>query len=222
MQNHNLVRADSIEVGSRLAALGLTIQILADAVLAGYYAAAATTLHHPKNHAGFVSWSEPVKMLRDLLIALGWVAEDIDGQPLVRNARNTVAITVSGGDHSTGLKEHQPKTRSPKGPVTLHAVETNSYWLFPDMEKADRLRIQRINQRQMFMLLIYMDDELGEIRSELSLPVATDGTNHICGWSERIILPAIPYGDEPMTISHQSPNEDDLSGSDAVQIRRKA
>jgi hypothetical protein len=210
-----------IAVDSELAALGLNRQILLAATTAGHEAAAATTLHHPKSHAGYVTWSEASKTIRDLLVPEGWIAEDVDGQPRVRNERRKVALTVSGADEWTGrIGEHdeQPRTRSKKGPVTLNAIKANSGWLFPELAADERERVQR----QTWFLLIFPDEENQETRSELSLPVAIDDADHICRWSKRILLPAIPWGDEPTRISQPTPDQGPLSGVDTVEVRRKA
>jgi hypothetical protein len=224
MEEKAAIYLESFAVRSQLAALGLLEEVLLAAVSAGEAAAAMTTLHHPKNHAGFVMWSEPSKTLRDLLVPFGWVKEDVDGQPLVRNARDTIAITVAGGDEWTGRppeREEQPRTRSKKGPVTINAVKANSGWLFRDMAIDELKRLAR-PKRKTFVLLTYRDEENAETRSELSLPVETDDADHICGWKMRILLPAIPWGDEPTRISQTKPEDGGLSSVDDVQIRRKA
>ena len=223
MEQKTAIYLEPIAVRSQLGALGLTEQALVDAVSAGEAAAAMTTLHHPKNHAGFLMWSEPSKTLRDLLVPFGWVAEDLDGQPLVRNARDTMAITVAGGDEWTGtVPEHdeQPRTRSKKGPVTINAVKANSGWLFHEMAIDELKRLKR-PKRKTYVLLTYRDEENSETRSELSLPVMTDDADHICGWLTRILLPAIPWGDEPTRISQPTPEDRGLSHADVVEIRRK-
>ena len=98
------VYSETIEVAGELAGLGLTEQILLDAVTAGHEAAAASTRHHPASHSGFVMWSETTKALRDLLTPEDWEAENVKGQPLVVSPDAAVAITVSGGDEATGMQ----------------------------------------------------------------------------------------------------------------------
>src|ERR1700733_5742138 len=60
------------DVHSRLAELGLTEHVLWDAVRRSELAFRNSTANHPPLYAGFVSWAEAVRGLREVLLPSGW------------------------------------------------------------------------------------------------------------------------------------------------------
>ncbi len=220
--------SDNFDVEAQLAKLGVTLKIALHAVEVAQGAVAGTTRHHPPGRAGSESYFEGSRALRDRLRVEDWESVDLRGQALVVSPDNKIALTVSGGDHNTGRLLGKPKTRSPKGRVTQCAVLANSRFLFAEDEAAARAEVARINaqiDRDFWVLLIYHDEIARETRSELSRPVIVvgemKGKRQLSEWSARIILPAIPFGDD-IGSAQQTPSDSNLSGEVNVEIKRRA
>jgi hypothetical protein len=126
-------------------------------------------------------------MLRDQLVLLGWKPENDGGLPTIINPAATIALCINSGDENTGNASKTPSTKHHKGARTVGFVVSNQMALFEVPSAPVRSRDGR--KLQTWTLLFYED--AGEIREELSLPVFIDG-GQINGWTERIILPAIP------------------------------
>jgi hypothetical protein len=56
-----------------------------------------------------------------------------------------------------------------------------------------RLMAAKRRSTSTWMLLIHRDPIVGEVRCELSLPIALDSEGHIDEWSERIILEPVDF-----------------------------
>ena len=121
----------------------------------------------------------------------------------------TLAIVVATGDEATGTA-YLPRTKKPRGPVSVRAIETNQLSLFgllDDDGEASAMLPELETVTETWFLLFHMDTQAGEIRAELSLPATTDDSGNIISWAERIPLALIPLGiDVPL------PDDDDESG----------
>lgn len=231
MQERSFVVSNQDAVQTRLLEIGTSQQAIQRAVLAGHEAAASATRHHPVSYAGYVAWAEAIKVLRDIQVSeMGWSPEDIVGQPLVVSPDGRQAITAAGGDAATGQPgPNRPKTRTPKGAATFNAAASNTPWLFESMAAEELAWIDQLQNRETWMLLVYRDLILGETRSELSKPtISFSGSRKnrrsvITDWSERIILPPIPFDGVPITQNPelQTPRSGE-SGEIRVEIRRRA
>ena len=130
-----LIRSQQPDVVSRLATLGLSEAELAQAVTRGLLARSECTPNHPPLHAGFVTWSNTVCALREILLLKGWERSDEGNYSVVIHPSRSFAIAVATGDENTGNPNANPMTKSPKGPSTRSAVAVNlsQAWLFSEL-----------------------------------------------------------------------------------------
>ena len=176
------------EVADALSELGLTVEILSDAILRGENARDACTINDAPSAPGFYSWSGTVRALRDILIPLGWIRNDDVNYSRVVNETLNIAISVATGDEGTGNRNMSPKTKYPKGPATQAAVITNQGNLFstespePEAESDEKWTT--------WMLLRKRTGDT--VFAELSLASLMSKDGQVERWETRIIL-------EPMT-----------------------
>jgi hypothetical protein len=211
------------DVDKRLAELGtgLTRSLLAEVVARATAAFMACTPFHPRNFAPISRWGNGVAAMRELLVPFAWTLADRDGQPLIVNPEETLAITISGADKETGkdTKDVQPRTPA-KGTITADAVERNGF-LFAEME-ADAMQKAREEARfikNTWFLLLHFDRVTGQVRSELSLPSRIDDERRIVGWWERILLEPFEFDTTPLDAAgDEGPDDGDIS----IEIKRRA
>jgi hypothetical protein len=190
MQLERRVHKDLSDINARLAELGLAQELLLQAAQRGLAAFAACTPHHPRNYPALASWAETFRGLSDLLVVhpYRWTKLDDNGQPQVHNPSGLIAITVAGGDSNTGrIGDAEPKTSASKGDTTSRAMLENAY-LFPEMEAEAQAKLEKMNRRQTWFLLVHRDLVAGEMRCELSMPISMSEDRRIDGWAERILL----------------------------------
>lgn len=201
---------------SRLCELGVALEALQRAILAGHAARITCTENDPPFIPGTYGWSYTVRTLRDELVPHGWRKADPNNFSLVINDKRKINIVVESGDEATRIGHLTPRTKSLKGifmeAVTLrNRIETD---LFPESLSEDVRRAAAILEYPTWVLLIYITDD--EYRGELSLPDKIEN-NQIVSWKERIF---IPDGDEPFG---QRSVEPSVEGPDIdVPVRRRA
>lgn len=214
------------DVDKRLSELGpgLTRSLLAEVVARATAAYMACTPNHPRNFAPIARCGNGIAAMRELLMPEAWTRADRDGQPLVVNPEETLAITISGADKqtgkdTTGTDDAQPRT-SAKGPITVDAVERNGF-LFADME-ADAMQKAREEARfikNTWFLLLHFDRVTEQVRSELSLPSETDEERRIVRWFERILLEPFEVDTTPLDAAgNEGPDDGDIT----IEIKRRA
>ena len=207
---------------NRLAALGLTEEILQTAVQYGHSFVVSCTPDHPPTSAGFYGWSEATFKLRQLLAPVGWHASNEGNLPFTVHPSNKLAIMTASGNEFTGREDgEEPRTRSSKGSHTKKAVRVNlAHTLFGDIRKLPEVIEQgNDNGRQTWILLVYRDIEASEVRSELSRPIKMDEIGKVIGWSERVILQPIPFVNDVVKV----PDEElPQSAEIDVQIKKRS
>lgn len=214
------VYSDPIEVSSRLAAMGLSEEILREAIEQGQAAWAGCTSNHPVQFPGVYGWAETVAGLRERLLPGGWTRSNEGNLALTVNRAGTLALTVSTGDEFTGDRTTEPCTKFRKGARTISAVSDNmdQYRLFPDMQlTAEDLRA--LNSKETWMLLIRRDVQAHGVRCELSRPINVNDEGKVDGWAERIILSSIPFGGDVLEMPD---GEVPQTPTIAVNINRRA
>jgi hypothetical protein len=196
------------------------MQAVRTAVERSQSAWAACTPNYPRNFPGIAGWAAAVCGLGDELAPTGWRRVEDCGQPLI--VKGDIALTAASGDENTGrTAESQPlDTKASKGPVTVEAINRNTY-LFPLMQQdADEKVAQRVARAQnTWVLLMHRDEIAGEVRCELSRPITMDQDRHIDGWSERIILPPIDF--EGLEVGKMEDDGGSDGGEISIEIRRR-
>ena len=185
------------DVTQRLKDLGLSKEILREAVYAYAMGLAAATANDPPNAGGFMAYVYSTRALREMLIPRGWRRDNSGGYCRVVNDAAGVAITVSTGDEHTGGAEGEaPRTKRSKGPRTVAAVADNVLQLSlfdqSDHDTADGAGDDSSGADGCVTWVLLMHATPSGIQSELSLPVELDDSHRIGEWRERIILPVTP------------------------------
>jgi hypothetical protein len=193
---------------SQLAALGIQLDQLHDALRAGEQARRLTTPNDPPNAAGTEDYFRRVRVLRDRMIAdVGWCRSNLNQLPLVVNPARTIAVGVLLGDHQTGwVGPYHPRSKRPVGGGKIKLVVQNDQLaLFPrliDPEEVD-LAAEDLTKLETWFLISYRRSRRNYVRisAELSLPSETSEDNYVIRYRRRIPLPdlrfegVIPYVD---------------------------
>lgn len=203
MSAQSKVFIQPLEVIDQLFALGLTTEILTEAVKRGYANRVNATENDPPNAAGSMAWFGTVRSLREFLISLGcWDRRTIRNSSLTSNTENFISIVVYSGDKNVGRegKEITPKTRNKLGKQAESYIRKNIDD-FDMVKNFGDFKGQCIEtaQCQTWVLMYYHDIEKAEIRSEISLPISMNIYGRINDWENRIILDPIPLDNAPIT-----------------------
>lgn len=180
---------DQARVLSRLADLGLDEQDLRAAVQFGVSESSRCTANEPKNSRGFTQWAKTVGMLRERLIPKKWDRRDDDNFPTAVNRDGSLAIGVLAGNLNTGSKTQDPQSRWPKGRAAKKLINRNQMQL-ADLDPS-LPRAPQGEPDQTWLLLYFTDEETGETRWELSLPIRMEIDGSIAGWHQRLVLAPI-------------------------------
>lgn len=202
---------------TRLAELELDENILGDSVLEGLSFARQTTPNDPVILYSFIAWGKITGCLRTRLIPYGWHAKQIKKQETTTNPDGQRAVIIASGDTNTGRTLKTPSTRSPKGSATKDAIDRNQL-RFADMSLAFADDLSRANiPTETWVLLYFVDNDVHEVRVELSLPSTMDNEGCISEWSERIILSSLHY---QASINVTSESEEDET-EEKIEIERR-
>ena len=205
---------DVFAVEHRLKALGLTTEILLDAVRAGLDGRIGCTELDPPMFPGQTMWAHTLRRLRQRTALHRWTPNNDGNYCVALSPDESVAVAVSTGNENTGRSNATPTTKSRKGPRTAEVVAANQLLLDLRIPGEDPFSVDsNLGQRETWMLLIHMDRE--EVRSELSLPLDIDQFDFVTGWRERIILPTIDFNPEQVVLPvDDSPDID-------IEVRRR-
>jgi hypothetical protein len=208
-----------VDVHQRLDQLGLKKEAIDYAIRRGLLARLECTPNHPVTAPGFHGWSGTVCGLRDSMLPTGWERDNEANQGLVVNPANSVTIAVVPGDHNTGRKDAIPTTRSPRGPMTDAAVQSNSYFLFHEMEE-DQIAALAAVRRDFWLLMVYVSEDAQRVQYELSRPIQMSEGKRPIGWSERILFSDFTFG-EPLSRTEDAP-QTPKSPEIVVEVKRRA
>ena len=199
----------------RLALLGLTSDILWDAILAGQAARDSATPNHPTVTGGFNCWSESVCRLRELLLPNGWARLNLRGLPLVVSPDGAMAIMVVMNTTAETGTPRNPQTRA-RGEMTNLVVEINQQLELPGIPAQEPTADEGalLSMFETWALIVHRTAE-NLLRAELALPSSLNEDNQIIGWRERIPLGEYDMGAaSPPPGSQPPPEEDDGPGID--------
>lgn len=202
----------------RLAELGIAVEALQRAIVAGHVARITCTENDPPFIPGTEAWRYTVVTLRDELCPRGWRKADPGNYSLVINDAKQINIVVASADAFTRRAHGSPRTKSLKGLYTEAATIRNRVEgdLFPETLSEDIRRVATLLEYPTWILLIYITDE--EYRAELSLPVVMED-DQITSWEERIF---IPDSSDTSGGERIAPTGDDHGPDIDVPVRRRA
>jgi hypothetical protein len=185
---------------ARLAALGLTVDDLVSALVAGDAESRAWTEAAPPNMPGMARWGRTNESLRIGLAkkSKNWTYGNPRNLPLTINEPLSVAIVATSGDGGTGRRQWLPSTKYAKGIAVADAVEQNEQLaLFSIVDAAVGEALGAVvasSNGLKTWIYLYMVTPEG-IFSELSLPETISDDGYIDKWRERIIFPMYRFDD---------------------------
>jgi hypothetical protein len=204
-----VVYQDPPGVSAKLAEMGLSYEILREAIDYGQLHWSSCTRNDPPSVPGILAWGKTMRRLRELLIPHGWSALNESGLPLVVNPTGSIAIAVTAGDEGTGDPSRAARTKYAKGPVTVSFIEQNGLQLslFENEETARVIkRRERDSDCMTWVLLLHRSN--GEICCELSLPSSIDFDGRGSECVERIFLEPAPFDPEGNDFMLEDSGED--------------
>lgn len=208
---------DPVSVAVQLDVLGLKADWLRSAIEEGIGPVLACTLNDPYQLPGILGWGKITRAWRDHMIPRGHQRLNIRGQASTAAADGKYAVVVAAGDDKTGRRNGEPSNRSAKGTATYLAVDDNrrSFAEYePDFERFNEAPV--VKPKQTWMLLYFIDDELDEVRCELSLPSSIDDYGFVLAWGQRILLAPLDLPNKP---AYRAEDEDE--GDDDIDVTRK-
>lgn len=208
-----------IDTREVLLLLGLTPEILSDAIAFGEKYRALCTANDPRIFQGTTAWARTHRGLREALIPLDWKKDETGGFETVVNPDKSLAISVTTGGPGTGrvFPGVSPKLKHPHGALYKEAVDRNrsaQLSLFADMAhdaKAKADELEAVAKRSTWILLIRREGDV--VFSELSLPLEFSGGGQVEDWKYRIILE--PLDAEPIADIGDDAGED---GGEEIDI----
>jgi hypothetical protein len=196
-------------VDERLEGLGVSADILTQAVLVGEAARASCTFNDPPILPGVLAWGRTVRGLAELLAPKGWIRRDVGNFSTILDKRLGIAIAVATGDEATGLSSGEPRTKYPKGPNTVKVVAQN----YRQLRLFDEPGDDKTPPEAVLTWILLIARVENEVRCELSLPDSIGDDGRVEGWRERIILP-------PIRVDSVGgpPDSADLEATDVIDI----
>lgn len=187
---------------AKLKSMGLSAEDFTFAISRAIYESRRSSPLHPRTSAMTRAWEEVVAAFRESVLSglKGWNYTFDSGLEYTINSDLGLSIIATSGNKDTGIIEGFPKTKNAKGSATENVISRN-LGLFGDDEEPEGEEPENpaqisIDSTQTFVFLYYFDFGAQEVRCELSRPSAMsgfNGHNKISSWSERIILPAVPF-----------------------------
>ena len=205
------IKTSPIEVVDALAELGLTSEILIEAIRRGEAGRDSCTANDAPCTPGFNAWAGTVRALRDILTPKGWAKNDDACYSRVISPDKSNAIAVVTGDDGTGNKDVSPKTKYPKGTATQTAVSSNQYFLFGESLSVEDEVLENL------ITWMLLKKRVGDsVFAELSLTSSMTKDGQVERWQTRIIL-------KPILIDPNIEVEDDSSEAPIdVLVRRRS
>jgi hypothetical protein len=204
-----IIWSDFDDVQIALGRLGVPLNVLMQALQEGETSRNDRTPHDAPTAPGFIRWNTALRSLSDSLVPQGWSRNDKSNWPNLVHPKSLIALAIASGNKNVGNPDFAPSTKFPKGKKIREAVACNAtqLTLLPEHD---------IQNPPIWYLLYYV--EQGELRSELSLPIAMDDSGFIRAWTERIILPRITGSGDGIQIIPEPSFDPDID----IDIVRRA
>ncbi|MGW6947615.1 hypothetical protein [Streptomyces xanthophaeus] len=210
------VVGDPDDYTAGLTRLGLTDTTLRQALGASNTERSLCSKKHSARIApGVYAYNGLVTSLSKQLEEEEWERVDVAGVlPIMLNPRTRVALGVTSGNYLTGLRRAglQPGSRYPKGELTRKLVGRNvspgqiellaRSAVRPDQPK------DALTGYNLWLLLVYFDQEKKEIRHEISLPERLTAKGYVKDWYVRHTPPSFySVAPEDFEIDGDDPND---------------
>lgn len=174
----------------RLVDLGVTADLLTDALREGDRLARRTSTYDPPILEGLLRWASSTRLLREALVPLGWTFDNPRNLARTIAPRHDIAIVVTTGDDGVGDPNREPGTRHAKGSATEWAIIGGQLTFGGPSHDQPGLPFAELVSGPMqtwFLLFAVVGETL---RSELSLPRSYED-GRLLRWRERIMLPQV-------------------------------
>ena len=205
----------SAEATTRLHRLELTANDLAKPVTVGLSYTFECTTFAPPSFRGLIAWGKTVESLRLGLAERDWVPNNARNYATVVHPDGTHAIAVASGDSATGT-DLDPSTRSEKGTETKIAVQRNQL-SFAAIDRSFPLPVSEATMQTWF-LLYFADEEVENIRLELSLPRYMNPEGRVTTWLERILLDPIEFD----SLNASRPQDIEPTDEPDIRVQKRA
>ena len=207
------------ETATRLAAMGLTEELLAEATRFAYAEKDRCTSNDARAAGGFAVWTKSLRFLREELLPQGWSKGGLPDLESVIHPSRSFQIVPSSGNWATGYNDRMPTTKYLKGRRTAEVIADNGQFSL-DVVGSTREPKPEIKT---FFFLTYEDKDKEEIRHELSIPThMTIGPKakrgRIDEFGSRIILTPVTL--EADTDLEEGPAEEFSDDLD-IQVERR-
>jgi hypothetical protein len=212
-----VVRSEVWDVNRRLGELGLSKEILIEAVRASAAAHGGCTDNDPPNAKGIEVWRWGVRRLRELLRPAGLEKDDTAGFSTIVDHKRKLRIAVINTDETTGVPGNGiPQNRARKGAASEFAAAVNQ--LLPGAQNWPLLTAAGrppVSTYATWHLCVHIDGDV--VRAELSLLNGFE-SGYFTDCRERIILLAPGDWDQ---LDHVGLGPQDLGPDFDVDVRRK-
>lgn len=190
--DHYIIEGE-VETVNRIQSLGLTKESLLEVVGAAVSGRNGVTANDPPGSAGYMSYKEGTRRMRELFSFFGMIRDDVGGVAGVLDAKNNRKFIFCNTDSGTSRKESTPQNISKKGSVSENLVNQANLpilgGILYESSNIIAMHDQEVNAPQsgisVWYLCTFTDGD--EIRAELSRPTSCkDG--FFSGFAERIFL----------------------------------
>ena len=215
-----ILRKDKIDVNNRLAQFGLTRENLLEVINAMVSARANCTENDPPGAAGWQSWCNGTRRLREETAPLGYVRSEDDQISSAINTELGIRILVSNTDAGTGLDKGQPQNRSKKGAGTERTIDNNqsSFIHVLDASLPHILKHKKKTAATITTWYLCVHSEGETLRAELSCPIKVED-GFFADFAERIIL--IDPKDNEELIKRKHGNGETIIEEFDIPVKRK-
>lgn len=209
---------------------GLTAEVLRRGIQRGKDLYVRHEVNDNPGLPGEMLCSRTIATLFGELRECGWTRSVTSGVAVLEHKAHRELLVVLMGDQRTGTSE-QPKTANGRGPVTKDRIRRNlerlgkaepDGGLFPPMSGPD------LGATRCRVVLLTVDEDDGEIRGEVSTPIAMSGKKKTGGriyeWAERSLFTSVELVD-PHDLTYIEEQEEADSAEDerhVPHVRRKA
>lgn len=200
----------------KLSDMGLTYEILSNAVLEGHLQKQRLSKYAPPLYKGLAPWGHTAIALREQLVNKGWSYNDEFNLNRTIDPKNNFALVISSGNAGVGKLGYNPSTMNKKGELSEVLAEVNNEKQL-SLFVVDSPKKRKYNIQNMLHWFFLYYNDIDKLWIELATPRALDSNGRISTWFQRIILPPINLLDTGTDTIHIPP----VKPLDDIEIRKK-